>query len=231
MIEINNIIKKYNENKENECIAVNGVSLKINTGDFIAIMGKSGSGKSTLLHLIAGIDFPTSGEIKINGQKITGMKDSTLAEYRNKNIGIILQQFFLINECNVLDNIILPLNFTSMKRKDKLKRATKLICQLDLEKYVKKPVMQLSGGEKQRVAIARALINEPNLILADEPTGSLDEENSGIIMQMLQRINKKLGKTIMIITHDKDVANYCNRIITIHDGKIIKDKSISKKIE
>lgn len=223
MIEIKNVVKKYNEKKSNECIAINGLSLSIEDGDSVAIMGKSGCGKSTLLHMIAGIDFPTSGEIVINGVLTSAMSDKDNAKFRREQIGIVMQNFYLIDEFTVLENVLIPLNFKRLKNTEKKNLATKLIYQVDLEKYVDKPVSQLSGGEKQRVAIARALVTDAPIILADEPTGSLDEENSKIIMDMLIRINKNLGKTIIVVTHDKDVAAYCNRIILLSDGRLAEN--------
>lgn len=220
MIEIKNIIKKYNENKSNECIAIKGLTLLIDNGESVAIMGKSGCGKSTLLHMIAGIDFPTTGEISIDGVILSSMSDKGITKFRREKIGIVMQDFYLIEELTVFENVLVPLNFTKMKKNEKKNLATKLIYQVDLEKYINKPVLQLSGGEKQRVAIARALVTDASFILADEPTGSLDEESSKSIMDMLLRINKNLGKTVIVVTHDKDVAAYCDRIITLFDGKL-----------
>lgn len=227
MIQTKNLSKIYNEGKSNECRALDSVNLEIKDGEFVAIMGKSGSGKSTLMHLIAGVDYPTSGQVEIDGKEINKLSEKQLSQFRNKEVGIIMQQFFLIEECSVIENVRMPLDFSKEKIKDKDERAVKLICQMGLKDYVKKKVRELSGGEKQRVAIARALVNDPEILLADEPTGSLDSENSDNIMQLMQRINQKFNKTIIVITHEKDIAKYCDRLIVLSDGKIISDEAIS----
>lgn len=227
MIQVKNLSKIYNEGKSNECRALDNVSLEIKDGEFVAIMGKSGSGKSTLMHLIAGVDYPTSGQVEIDGKEINKLSEKQLSQFRNKEVGIIMQQFFLIEECSVIENVRMPLDFAREKIKDKDERAVKLICQMGLKDYVKKKVRELSGGEKQRVAIARALVNDPEILLADEPTGSLDSENSDNIMQLMQRINQKFHKTIIVITHEKDIAKYCDRLIVLSDGKVISDEVIS----
>lgn len=224
MIQTNNLSKVYNEGKSNECKALDNVNLEIKDGEFVAIMGKSGSGKSTLMHLIAGVDYPTSGQVTIDGREINTLSEKQLSQFRNKDVGIIMQQFFLIEECSVLENVRMPLDFAREKIKDKDERAIQLISRMGLKDYVKKKVRELSGGEKQRVAIARALVNDPRLLLADEPTGSLDSENSDNIMQLMQRINQKFNKTIIVITHEKDIAKYCDRLIVLSDGKIVSDE-------
>ena len=227
MIQTKNLSKIYNEGKSNECRALDSVNLEIKDGEFVAIMGKSGSGKSTLMHLIAGVDYPTSGQVEIDDKEINKLSEKQLSQFRNKEVGIIMQQFFLIEECSVIENVRMPLDFSKEKIKDKDERAVKLICQMGLKDYVKKKVRELSGGEKQRVAIARALVNDPEILLADEPTGSLDSENSDNIMQLMQRINQKFNKTIIVITHEKDIAKYCDRLIVLSDGKIVSDEVIS----
>lgn len=227
MIQIRQLRKIYDENKTNECRALDGVDFDVNDGEFVAVMGKSGSGKSTLMHLIAGVDYPTEGQVLIDGREINKLSERQLSLFRNKEVGIIMQQFFLIEECSVLENVRMPLDFSREKIKDKDQKAIQIIGQVGLKDYVKKKVKDLSGGEKQRVAIARALVNDPEILLADEPTGSLDSENSDNIMRLMQRINQKFNKTIIVITHEKDIAKYCDRLIVLSDGKIISDEAIN----
>ncbi|MDD4706429.1 MAG: ABC transporter ATP-binding protein [Bacilli bacterium] len=222
MIEIKNLTKIYNVNKENEFQALSDINLIINNNEMVAIMGKSGAGKSTLLHILAGIDRATEGDVIIDNINLSSLKKNQLSEFRNNQVGIIMQDFQLMEYATTLENVILPLYFRKMKNKKRLEAASELIYGVGLENHIKKPVNLMSGGEKQRVAIARALITSPSIILADEPTGSLDSENSQHIIDMLKRINKK-GKTVIIITHDKDLANHMDRIIFLKDGKVIDE--------
>ncbi len=222
MIEIKNLTKVFNEGKQNECIALNDVSIAIANGESVAIIGKSGSGKSTLMHILAGIESATSGQIFMEGKLITALKDSELAKHRASNIGIVMQDFCLIDECTVKDNVMTPLNFIKMPNAKRLERVRELVAGVGLEKYINKKVSQLSGGEKQRIAIARALVADAPYILADEPTGALDTATTQDIMDMLLRINKR-GKTLIVITHNPDIAKQCHRIIKLSDGKILSD--------
>ena len=224
MIRLNNITKIYNESKDNQLIALNDINLTFEQGESVAIIGKSGSGKSTLLHLLAGIDKSSKGYVEVNGQNLNNMNDINLSKYRNEKIGIIMQEFCLIKDLNVLDNVRIPLTFQKGANKEKLVKATKLVKGVGLGHYIDKNIKNLSGGEKQRVAIARALATDPSILLADEPTGSLDIETGNEIMDMLLRLNKK-GKTLIIVTHDIDIANRCKRIITLKNGSIIQDIS------
>lgn len=221
MIRLENVSKIYNENGKNECKALTDVNLNINKNDFIAIVGKSGSGKTTLLNLLALIDNPTSGNVFLSDVNVNELSQNEKAKLRNKQIGIVVQDYALINHFSMLDNILLPTTLTKMSKEDKIKSASALIDSLDLADIPsKKPVKKLSGGQKQRVAIARALINNPDIILADEPTGSIDEEASEQVMDILKRLHKE-GKTIIVITHDKDIANQCDRIIELKKGSIV----------
>lgn len=220
MITINNLTKIFNAGKQNECVALDNISLTIKDGESVAIIGKSGSGKSTLLHIIAGIETATSGQIFLNKQQITSLSDNKLAEHRAQNIGIIMQDFCLVEACTALDNVMTPLNFVKMPMRKRKARARELIIGVGLETYVNKKVALLSGGEKQRIAIARALSADAPYILADEPTGALDTATTQDIMDMLLRINKR-GKTLIIITHNLDIARQCNCIVELSDGKII----------
>ena len=222
MIKMNNIKKYYNINKDNECRALDDVNLEIEKGELLAIMGKSGSGKSTLLHILGCLDNEYSGEYYLDNISISLLKETKLASIRNRKIGIVLQEFLLIDNISAYENVVLPLYFSDAKIENKKEKAIRLLKGVDLGKKIYEKVINLSGGEKQRVAIARALIAEPNLILADEPTGSLDVHNAKNILDTLIRINKT-GKTIVIVTHETEIANKCNRIIELEDGKIISD--------
>ena len=219
MIKITNLSKIFNQGKSNELKALNKLNLTVEEGECLAITGKSGSGKTTLLNVLCGIERATTGCIEVDGVDITRLSDNNLAKYRSKNIGIVMQNFCLINECSALENVMLPLDFLGEKRVDKLRKSIALLKGVGLEYAIKKKVCELSGGEKQRVAIARALIADAKYILADEPTGALDTKTSKDIMDMLLRINSK-GKTIIFVTHDPLVANRCTRIVEIIDSNI-----------
>ncbi len=223
MIELRNIKKIY-RTKDVSYTALDGVSLVIDDGEFVAITGKSGSGKSTLLHLIAGIDDVTEGDVIINGKDIVNISDIKLAAFRKNNIGIILQDFGLIEDFSVIENISIPLVGNRLSKKIKKEMCNEILLQLGIMHLINKQVNKLSGGEKQRVAIARALIAKPNIILADEPTGALDNNNSNLILDIISNINSS-GKTVILVTHDKEIASRCNRIIELNDGKIINDSS------
>lgn len=219
MIKIDGLTKIFNQGKSNECRALNNLSLIIEDGECLAVTGKSGSGKTTLLNVLTGIERATFGQVNADGVDITKLSDNALAKYRSNNIGIVMQNFCLINECSVLENVILPLHFLHTQKSERLKKAMALIKGVGLEKDIKKKVRELSGGEKQRVAIARALVADAKYILADEPTGALDTGNSQEIMDMLMRINAR-GKTLILITHDPLVAGRCSRRIELIDGSI-----------
>lgn len=220
MIKLNNIEKIYNKGKTNENRVLKGISADIGDGELVAIIGKSGAGKSTLLHIIACIDDYDSGEYYIDDLLIKDMSERKLATIRNEKIGIVMQDFSLVEDFTAMENVVLPLDFAKKKTGNKKELALKALKQVDMEGFAKEKVKNLSGGEKQRVAIARAIINNPGLILADEPTGSLDSVNTESIMKLFSMLNRQ-GKTVIIVTHDKDVAEKCDRIIEISDGKII----------
>ena len=222
-IEIKELYKTYNPNTDAEVKALQGINLQIEQGEMIAIVGASGSGKSTLLHLIACMDGCFSGELIIDGIDIGKLNQKSLATMRNEDIGIILQNFGLLFDLDVFDNIAVPAYLSKTKVIDYslTEKINKLLYEMNIyeKKHIK--VSQLSGGQKQRVAIARALVNNPKLILADEPTGALDKSTSNEIIDLLIELNKK-GKTVIIVTHDMSVAKKCNRIITISDGKLVQ---------
>lgn len=221
MIEIKNASKTFQKNKTTEFRALNNVELNIKDGELIAIIGKSGAGKTTLLHNIACIDsFDEGAFFSINGTDVTTLNDKEKAKLRNKTIGLVFQDFALIPEFNVFENVEIPLVLAKENRKSRKLKVIEALSKVGLEKYTYKDVTNLSGGEKQRVAIARAIVNNPDIILADEPTGALDTKTGEIIFDLLKTLSDN-GKTVIIITHDKDIAKKCERVIEISDGKII----------
>jgi putative ABC transport system ATP-binding protein len=221
MIEIKELWKRYFLGKSNEQAALKGISVKIRKGEMVAFMGPSGSGKSTLLHIIGLLDEGDGGEYFLDGVRTAGLPDAEKARIRNQRIGFVIQNFALIDEETVQNNVKLPLLFKRTgRRKEKVQ---KVLEQVGMKEYQKKKVKYLSGGQKQRVAIARALVNEPEIILADEPTGSLDSVAGKEIICIFQKLREK-GKTIVIVTHDNEVASMCDRTIMISDGQVQKEK-------
>ena len=214
-------LSKIYGDENNHVIALDNVSFDVEIGEFIAIIGASGSGKSTLLHQIGGVDHPSSGKVIINNTDIYTLNENDLAIFRRNEIGLIYQFYNLIPVLNVKENITLPLQLAHQKVDQK--RFNTLIEQLGLSNRLNHLPNQLSGGQQQRVSIARALINQPSLVLADEPTGNLDSKNSDEIIRLLKEANEKYHQTIIIITHDNNIAKLANRVITIKDGKIISD--------
>ena len=220
-IELKNINKIYGD-KENLLNALSDVDLKINNGEMVAIIGPSGSGKSTLLNIIGTIDTPTSGQYIINNQDISNLKPKQLAKIRNKTFGFIFQYFGLINDISVYKNIKIPLEYSKCNKSEINQRIDTVLTSLDIIDKKKIIPRKLSGGQCQRVAIARAIINNPDIIIADEPTGALDKKTSKEIMNIFKKINNS-GTTIIIVTHDLAIAEECSRIIKIEDGRIIND--------
>ena len=221
MITLTNIKKVYNPKKANEFEALHGVSCEISDGELVAIIGKSGAGKSTLLHILACIDSYQDGEYKIDDTLVKGLSERKYARIRNEKIGMVMQDFALVEDFTALENVMIPLNFSKKKIKGKKEKALAALRSVGIEDLAKKPCNKLSGGQKQRVAIARAIVNEPSIILADEPTGALDTKTSAEIMELFKSLNKQ-GRTVVIVTHDPKVAEECGRIIEISDGKIVK---------
>lgn len=221
MIQIKNLVKIYNKGKTNEFCALKGIDLSIEEGEMVAIIGKSGAGKSTLLHILAAIDSYDKGSYLVDGVSVGDLKEKDRARFRNQKIGIVMQDYALIDEYTIKENVQIPLIFGKVKgndvRREKIMTALKNV---GLAELAKKPVRQLSGGQKQRVAIARALVNNPAFLLADEPTGALDSKTSGEIMDVFEKLNQG-GKTVIIVTHDMEVAARCGRVIEISDGEIV----------
>lgn len=220
MIKLDKIIKIYNLKKANEYEALHGVSCEISDGEMVAIIGKSGAGKSTLLHILACIDSYQSGEYTIDGTLVKNLSEGQYAQIRNEKIGIVMQDFALVEDFSALENVLIPLDFAKKKIKNKKEKALEALKAVGMGDLSKKPCNKLSGGQKQRVAIARAIVNEPAMILADEPTGALDTKTSAEIMELFKCLNKE-GKTVVIVTHDPKVAEQCSRVIEVSDGKII----------
>ena len=221
MIEIKNLVKIYNKGKTNEFCALKGIDLSIEEGEMVAIIGKSGAGKSTLLHILAAIDSYDKGSYLVDGVSVGDLKEKDRARFRNQKIGIVMQDYALIDEYTIEENVQIPLIFGKVKGNDV--RREKIMTALEnvgLAELAKKPVRQLSGGQKQRVAIARALVNNPTFLLADEQTGALDSKTSGEIMDVFEKLNQG-GKTVIIVTHDMEVAARCGRVIEISDGEIV----------
>lgn len=223
ILRVQNLTKKYGK-KEAMVTAINDVSFSIEQGEFVAIIGASGSGKSTLLHLMGGVDKPTSGKVFINGTDIYSLNNDNLAIFRRRQVGLIYQFYNLIPILNVKENITLPCNLDGKKVDND--RLNDLIKTLGLENRVYHLPNELSGGQQQRVSIGRALINNPALVLADEPTGNLDSKSSKDIIDLLKLSNKKYNQTLVLITHDNKIAEEADRVITIEDGKIISDKRL-----
>ena len=220
MIRLENVKKIYNKNKANEFEALHDVSLTINDGEMAAIIGKSGAGKSTLLHILACIDSYEDGKYVVDDVLVKNLSEKKLAEIRNSKIGIVMQDFALVDDFSCIENVLLPLDFAAKKKFDRKELALAALKSVGMDSMAKKPVNKLSGGQKQRVAIARAIVNKPSIILADEPTGALDSKTATEIMKLFRELNKN-GHTVIIVTHDLEIANQCDRIIEISDGKII----------
>ncbi|MFB3851336.1 MAG: ABC transporter ATP-binding protein [Acidobacteriota bacterium] len=227
LIEVQNLKKDYPMGAAGVFNALKGVDIKVEKGEFVAIMGASGSGKSTLLHLLGCLDTPTSGSYLLEGTPVHTLSQDELAELRNSKIGFIFQSFYLLPRANVLENVELPLIYAKIPSSERKKRAMEVISFLQLETHAKHLPNQLSGGQRQQIAIARALVNNPSLIMADEPTGNLDSVTSQRIMELLKKLND-MGNTLILVTHEADIAAYAKRLVRIKDGIIISDEPIKK---
>ncbi len=228
MIECKNVSKIY-QTASVETPALKGVSFQIKDGEFVAIMGPSGSGKSTLMHILGALDTPTEGEYFLDGKNVASLSDDELADIRKNKIGFIFQSFNLLPRATVIRNVILPLVYANVVKEEREKKTRQALADAGLEETQFDHLSnQLSGGQMQRVAIARALVNDPSLILADEPTGNLDTKTGDIVMGTFRTLNEQKKRTIIIITHERDIAERTNRVIEIRDGVIIKDQLISR---
>jgi putative ABC transport system ATP-binding protein len=229
LIRVENLCKIYQlESQANQPIrhqVLFDINLDIRSGEFIAIMGQSGSGKSTLMNILGCLDVPTSGNYWLAGRNVASLSNNELAHVRNCSIGFVFQGFNLLKRITALDNVAIPLLYAGMSRKESRKHALTLLQQTGLGQFTLHYPNQLSGGQQQRVAISRALINQPQLILADEPTGNLDTQTSHEIMTLFKQLNEDQGISIILVTHEDDIASYSNRLIRLKDGRIIQDKN------
>lgn len=216
LLEMTDIVKSYTTGGE-EQIVLNHINFSVEKGEFVAILGPSGSGKSTMMNIIGCLDVPNSGEYILNGQEIAALEQNELARIRNKEIGFIFQSFQLLNRSTILENVELPLIYSKVSEKERKKRAAELLERMGLENKLDFYPNQLSGGQQQRVAISRAIVTQPSILLADEPTGALDQKTGKQVMELFQELNNE-GRTIIMITHDKHIATYANRIVKILDG-------------
>ncbi|PRY96982.1 ABC transporter ATP-binding protein [Marinilabilia salmonicolor] len=220
-------LKKHYEVGTQVVKALNGVSLSIEKGEYVAIMGPSGSGKSTLMNLIGALDTPTSGRYILNGTDVSHMSDDQLAEIRNREIGFVFQTFNLLPRYSALDNVVLPLIYAGVKKDERYDKGRQALENVGLSDRMTHKPNELSGGQRQRVAVARALVNKPSLILADEPTGNLDSKTSVDIMRLFEDIHNA-GNTIVLVTHEEDIAQHAKRIIRLRDGVVESDEAVEK---
>lgn len=221
MISVQHVHKTYGK-KENAYEALRGVDIRIAEGESVAIVGKSGSGKSTLMHVLAGLDHPTKGKVLWDGKVLKDMKERELTKLRNDRIGFIFQQFFLQPTLTVLENVMLPLKIGSVSPSKRKQRGHEVLKAVGLSEKARNRATDLSGGQRQRVAIARALVNDPSVIFADEPTGNLDSETGQQVVELLFKLQKERGITLVVVTHDNELAKRCDRIIRIQDGKVVE---------
>ena len=222
LIDVQRMSKIYNEGRENEVRALDDISLQVSWGEFLCILGQSGSGKSTLMNILGCLDIPTYGSYHLNGQPVSDMKPSVLSGIRNREIGFIFQGFNLIPALTALENVELPLIYLRVKASERRRRVTEILNRMNISHRAKHFPQQLSGGQQQRVAIARAVIANPQLILADEPTGNLDSKNGQEVMELLSELNRE-GTTIIMVTHSQHDSTYAHRVLHLFDGTLVKD--------
>ncbi len=223
MIELQAVTRTYVMGHE-EIHALHDVNLTVGDGEFVAVVGPSGSGKSTLLHIIGGLDTPSAGTVRVNDQDLGQARDRQLSVYRNREVGFVFRTFNLQPTYTALENVALPLVFARVPRKERLVRAQETLEAVGLADRVRHKPTELSGGERQRVSIARALVNEPGLLLADEPTGNLDTATGTGIVELLRQLNRQRGLTVVVVTHDPDVATFASRTVVLRDGRIVENR-------
>lgn len=228
MIRIKNLHKSY-EMGSNSLHVLKGIDFNVSEGELVAIMGSSGSGKSTLLNIIGMLDNYDNGSYELDNILIKDLDETKAANYRNKFLGFVFQSFNLINYKSAIENVVLPLYYQGIKRKEREKIALEYLDNVGLKNWASHLPSELSGGQKQRVAIARAMVSKPKVLLADEPTGALDSKTSSEVMSLIQEINNS-GKTILVVTHEEDIAKMCKRIVRLKDGVIVEDKKINQKV-
>ncbi|GIR98716.1 MAG: ABC transporter ATP-binding protein [Flavobacteriaceae bacterium] len=228
MIRIKNLHKSY-EMGSNSLHVLKGIDFNVSEGELVAIMGSSGSGKSTLLNIIGMLDNYDNGSYELDNILIKDLDETKAANYRNKFLGFVFQSFNLINYKSAVENVVLPLYYQGIKRKEREKIALEYLDNVGLKNWASHLPSELSGGQKQRVAIARAMVSKPKVLLADEPTGALDSKTSSEVMSLIQEINNS-GKTILVVTHEEDIAKMCKRIVRLKDGVIVEDKKINQKV-
>jgi putative ABC transport system ATP-binding protein len=226
LISVTDVHKSYGRGA-NRFDALRGVSLDIREGESVAILGKSGSGKSTLMHLLALLDQPTSGRIDLEGTDTRTLRGRALNRTRNRTFGFVFQQFFLTSGTTVLDNVMLPMKIAGVGRRERKRRAMATLAQLELDDKARNKALDLSGGQKQRTVIARALVNDPRIIFADEPTGNLDSNTGAVVEDILFGLNREHGITLIVVTHDEDLAARCDRRILIRDGLIVENEEVA----
>lgn len=229
VISMQHIVKKYYEGKPNELEILHGIDLTVHQGEFVSIVGESGSGKSTLMNIIGVLDRQTDGMYSLEGQDVGSMSDEIRSAIRNRRIGFVFQNFNLLPRANALKNVMVPLMYSDTHEKNQKERAMEMLRMVDMDGRADHRPNELSGGQKQRVAIARAMINDPAIILADEPTGALDSKTGHMVMDLFHRLHEEQGKTIVLITHSQELAHETERIVTLLDGNIVADNGGTQK--
>ncbi|MGC1461259.1 MAG: ABC transporter ATP-binding protein [Terracidiphilus sp.] len=228
MIQLTNVTKSYGSGSA--VLALNDITLRVGPAERVAVMGPSGSGKSTLLNLVCGLDEPTSGSLKVEGVELSGLTDDARTRLRREKIGMIFQTFNLLSTLTALENVALPLRLQGLSKKEAEGRAAAMLGHVGLKSRTAHRPDEMSGGERQRVAIARALIFRPPLLLADEPTGNLDSTRGDEILRLLDRMQEEYQSTLLMVTHNVQAAEFCNRIVTLHDGQIVEDSPVGHKL-